>query len=235
MPRGGQTADGRTRRRRGERWHDRRRTERRHRRRRQFRPRPVDARRRGPLVGETVDALLDAGARVAVAGSERLVPHADAAAERAVSDEVTDTLRDATERIADQPGNVRGLVRRAADESFESVVGSWGTRRSPSSFPTAADRPSRRARRRRRAVALRGSDDGSRRSGGLYRRSRHRRGNPDGAPCRSRAEGDRRQGHRRGARRRHRRRRALCDARRRVPTNSVGSPRAAPRPRSDTG
>jgi|AntDeeMinimDraft_4_1070355.scaffolds.fasta_scaffold08559_2 altronate dehydratase large subunit len=79
-----------------------------------------------PLVGETVDALLDAGARVAVAGSERLVPHADAAAERAVSDEVTDTLRDATERIADQPGNVRGLVRRAADESFESVVGSWG-------------------------------------------------------------------------------------------------------------
>lgn len=79
-----------------------------------------------PLVGETVDALLDAGARVAVAGSERLAPHADAAADRAATEDVADDIRAAAERTTNQPGNVRGLVRRAADSSFESVVGSWG-------------------------------------------------------------------------------------------------------------
>jgi altronate dehydratase large subunit len=79
-----------------------------------------------PLVGETVETLLDAGARVAVAGSERLAPHADAAASRAASGGVAETLRDAAERITEQPGNVRGLVRRATDEPFDSVVGSWG-------------------------------------------------------------------------------------------------------------
>ncbi|WP_254278780.1 UxaA family hydrolase [Haloarcula marina] len=79
-----------------------------------------------PLVGETVDALLDAGARVAVAGSERLAPHADAAADRAASEAVADDIRAAAERSADRPGNVRGLVRRAADSPFDAVVGSWG-------------------------------------------------------------------------------------------------------------
>jgi altronate dehydratase large subunit len=43
-----------------------------------------------------------------------------------VSDVVADRVRDAAERVADQQGNVRGLVRRAADESFDSVVGTWG-------------------------------------------------------------------------------------------------------------
>jgi len=78
-----------------------------------------------PLVGETVDALLDAGARVAVAGTERLAPHADSAVERAGSAETADGLRDATVRTG-QPGNARGVVRRAADVPFEEVVGTWG-------------------------------------------------------------------------------------------------------------
>lgn len=79
-----------------------------------------------PVVGETVDALLGASARVAVAGTERLAPHADAAADRAANEEVAVEIRDAVERTADQPGNVRGLVRRSADHPFESVVESWG-------------------------------------------------------------------------------------------------------------
>jgi len=79
-----------------------------------------------PLVGETVDALRSAGARVAVAGTERLAPHAEAAADRAVTDAVAERMRAAAERTADGPGNVRGLVRQAADLPFDEVVGAWG-------------------------------------------------------------------------------------------------------------
>lgn len=79
-----------------------------------------------PVVGDTVDALLDAGARVAVAGTERLAPHAEAAADRAASDEVADAIRSAAERDTGQPANVRGVARRATDQSFDSVVGAWG-------------------------------------------------------------------------------------------------------------
>jgi altronate dehydratase large subunit len=79
-----------------------------------------------PVVGDTVDALLDAGARVAVAGTERLAPHSKAAADRAASDEVADAIRGAAERDTGQPGNVRGVVRHATEHPFDSVVGSWG-------------------------------------------------------------------------------------------------------------
>jgi altronate dehydratase large subunit len=80
-----------------------------------------------PVVGETVDALLDAGATVAVAGTERLAPHAAAAADRAATDAVAERVRAVADRTADEPGNVRGLVRRAADLPFGDVVGAWGS------------------------------------------------------------------------------------------------------------
>lgn len=79
-----------------------------------------------PLVGETVDALLGFGARVVVAGTERLAPHPEAAADRAASGAVADEIRAATDRYAKRPGNVRGVARRAPSARFDSVVGAWG-------------------------------------------------------------------------------------------------------------
>ncbi|MBX0297040.1 UxaA family hydrolase [Haloarcula nitratireducens] len=79
-----------------------------------------------PLVGGTVEALLNAGACVAVAGTERFVPHTDAAIARAANDEVAAAMREAVERDTDQPGNVRGVVRTAAESPFEDVAGTWG-------------------------------------------------------------------------------------------------------------
>lgn len=80
-----------------------------------------------PLVGRTVDSLLDAGVRVLVAGTERLAPHADAAVERAADGDVAEDLRRVTNRDAGRPGNVRGIVRRASSLPFTDVVGAWGS------------------------------------------------------------------------------------------------------------
>ncbi|ELZ05893.1 UxaA family hydrolase [Natrialba asiatica] len=80
-----------------------------------------------PLVGEAVDALVDAGARVIVAGTERLAPHADAAADRATTADVADAIREVGKRHAGRPGNVRRIARHAADAPFDEVVGVWGS------------------------------------------------------------------------------------------------------------
>jgi altronate dehydratase large subunit len=77
-----------------------------------------------PLVGDTVAALLDAGARVAVAGTDRLVPHVEAATERAGTEDAAAAIRALADR-REQPGSVRGLRRRAADCSLEEVTGTW--------------------------------------------------------------------------------------------------------------
>ncbi|MDL5363386.1 UxaA family hydrolase [Halalkalicoccus sp. NIPERK01] len=82
-----------------------------------------------PLVGETVDALLDAGARVVVAGTERLAPHPDAASARGATDAVADEIRAACERDGARPGSAQRITRCAADAEFGSVVGTWGTAR----------------------------------------------------------------------------------------------------------
>lgn len=80
-----------------------------------------------PIVGEAVDALLDAGTRVAVAGTERLAAHGDAAADRAASAEAADTIREIAERDAGRPGNARRVALRAASAEFDEVVGTWGS------------------------------------------------------------------------------------------------------------
>lgn len=79
-----------------------------------------------PLVGEAVDALLKAGARVLVTGTERLVNDADAVAARAATDAVGNNLREAVDRITDQPGTVRSIARRATELPLEDVVSTWG-------------------------------------------------------------------------------------------------------------
>lgn len=94
-----------------------------------------------PLVGEVADSLLEAGARVLVTGTERLVSNADAVADRTETDEVGERMREAIDGSAAQPGNVRGIVHRAADLPFESVVGAWGAA-SPAEFVSYGDRAS---------------------------------------------------------------------------------------------
>jgi altronate dehydratase large subunit len=79
-----------------------------------------------PLVGDTVDALLDAGARVAVAGTERLAHHAEAATDRTTSEATADAIRGAAERDTGRPSNVSSVVRRATNHPFDSIVGFWG-------------------------------------------------------------------------------------------------------------
>ncbi|WP_135822165.1 UxaA family hydrolase [Halostella litorea] len=79
-----------------------------------------------PVVGEAVDALVDAGARVVVAGTERLAPHRDAAAGRAAHGEVAEAMRAAGDRDAGRPGNAERIARRAAAAEFDEVVGTWG-------------------------------------------------------------------------------------------------------------
>lgn len=79
-----------------------------------------------PLVGEVVNALLKVGARVVVAGTERLAPHPDDAAARGATDAVAAEIREAGERDATRPGNAQRIARHAANVEFESVVGTWG-------------------------------------------------------------------------------------------------------------
>lgn len=80
-----------------------------------------------PLLGDVVDELRDAGARVAVAGTERLASHADAAIDRAATDEVADAMREAIDRYADRPGSVRRLHRVARERPLSEVMGTWGS------------------------------------------------------------------------------------------------------------
>lgn len=82
-----------------------------------------------PIVGETVDTLLDAGARVAVAGTERLASHPDAAAARGATDAVAEEIRAACERDSARPGSAQRIARLATDAGFGSVVGTWGSAR----------------------------------------------------------------------------------------------------------
>jgi altronate dehydratase large subunit len=80
-----------------------------------------------PLVGRVVDRIVDAGGRVVVAGTDRLVPHADAAAARCVNGAVADRLRDL---LAGGRGTAPGARTRqaAADRGFEAVAGVLGDR-----------------------------------------------------------------------------------------------------------
>jgi altronate dehydratase large subunit len=79
-----------------------------------------------PVIGDAVDALVGAGGRVLVAGTERLAPHAEQVARRAAGDKVAGAIRRAGERYSARPGNVRGLAKRARELSPESVTAGWG-------------------------------------------------------------------------------------------------------------
>lgn len=107
-----------------------------------------------PIVGAAVDAMIDAGATVVIAGTERLAPHAAAAANRAETPSVAKSVREICERQEGRPGDVRRIVRQAADAPFDELVGIWGSATvgevisygdtvSPSDGMTIVDSPSR--------------------------------------------------------------------------------------------
>ncbi|MFC7142265.1 UxaA family hydrolase [Halosimplex aquaticum] len=79
-----------------------------------------------PLVGRAVDELVEAGASVVAAGSERVVAHPDAAAARAASDETATAVQDVAERHGGQPARASRVGREAADHEFDVVMRAWG-------------------------------------------------------------------------------------------------------------
>ncbi|MFB6141291.1 MAG: UxaA family hydrolase [Halosimplex sp.] len=81
-----------------------------------------------PLVGAVADELVDAGARVVAAGSERVAAHPEAAESRAASDGVAADVRELVDRHRGQPARASRVGRTAADHSFEAVTRAWGDR-----------------------------------------------------------------------------------------------------------
>lgn len=80
-----------------------------------------------PTVGTAVDAMVDAGANVVIAGTERLAPHTESAADRAEEPSVANSIREIGERQKGRPGDVRRITRHAADAPFDELVGAWGS------------------------------------------------------------------------------------------------------------
>jgi altronate dehydratase large subunit len=78
-----------------------------------------------PLVGEAVDELVGAGARVVAAGSERAVAHPGAARSRAASPDAAEAVDELVERHGDQPARASRVGRDAAAHDFAAVTRAW--------------------------------------------------------------------------------------------------------------
>jgi len=79
-----------------------------------------------PLVGAVVDELVDAGARVVAAGSERVTAHPEAAAGRAATDDAAAALRGLAERHRGRPARASRVGGAAREHEFEAVTRAWG-------------------------------------------------------------------------------------------------------------
>ena len=79
-----------------------------------------------PLVGEVVDELLDAGARVVVAGSERVLAHPDAARARTTSNSATQ-LDEMLSRHRNLPPRATRVGMRASSLDFDGCTREWGS------------------------------------------------------------------------------------------------------------
>lgn len=80
----------------------------------------------GPLVGEAVDELVAMGARVVVAGTERVLAHPEAARARTASG-ANARLDELLARHRDQPPRATRVGMRAASLDFDEVTTEWGT------------------------------------------------------------------------------------------------------------
>lgn len=79
-----------------------------------------------PLVGDAVDELLEAGARVVVAGTERVLAHPDAARARTTSDAAAQ-LDELLSRHRNQPPRATRVGMRAASLDFDDGTREWGS------------------------------------------------------------------------------------------------------------
>lgn len=79
-----------------------------------------------PLVGDLVDAVVDAGGRVVVAGSERLLANPDAARDAAADAATAAAVDDLVERYAGQPARASRVGHEARELSFEETTRFWG-------------------------------------------------------------------------------------------------------------
>ncbi|MFB6106360.1 MAG: UxaA family hydrolase [Halobacteriaceae archaeon] len=86
---------------------------------------PTSVETADPLVGEFVRSVVDAGGRVLAAGTERVVPHREAALE-AATDGAADDLATLIDEQSQYPARTTRVGREAAETSFESVTRAWG-------------------------------------------------------------------------------------------------------------
>lgn len=80
-----------------------------------------------PLVGELVDAVVDAGGRVVVAGTERFTAHPEAAVD-AAGPEATAGMEALLEAHRDQPARATRTRADAADRPFDDLSRQWAGR-----------------------------------------------------------------------------------------------------------
>ncbi len=80
----------------------------------------------GPLVGEAVDELVEMGAQVVVAGTERVLAHPEAARAR-TSSEAKTGFDGLLSRHRNQPPRATRVGMRAATLDFEEITREWGT------------------------------------------------------------------------------------------------------------
>ncbi|MDR9429415.1 MAG: UxaA family hydrolase [Natronomonas sp.] len=79
-----------------------------------------------PLIGDFARRVSEAGGRVLVAGTERLLPHADEALANAATESVEDRLATLLEERKRIPTRTTGLRQRAARRSYDEISRSWG-------------------------------------------------------------------------------------------------------------
>ncbi|WP_231187922.1 UxaA family hydrolase [Haladaptatus sp. DYF46] len=79
----------------------------------------------GPLVGEAIDELVGMGARVVVAGTERVLAHPEAARARTASG-ANARLDGLLSRHRNQPPRATRVGMRAASLDFEEITREWG-------------------------------------------------------------------------------------------------------------
>lgn len=80
-----------------------------------------------PLVGELVDTVTDNGGRVVIAGTERLVPHADSVLEN-TAEGAQAAIKRVLEREKNRPAKDVATREAAAECSFEEVTRTYGGR-----------------------------------------------------------------------------------------------------------
>lgn len=79
-----------------------------------------------PLIGTFAQQVAEAGGRILVTGTERLLPHADEAVSMAADESARDQYESLLEERGRIPARTSGLQQRAARRSYDNISQSWG-------------------------------------------------------------------------------------------------------------